>query len=187
MKFEELLEYRNMKKAKQPVFLRQDAHKLKTMDEKWRQPKGMHSKIRKKLRGYRKQPSVGYSSPRLVKGLDKLGNKIIIINNLSSLKDVSTPVILSSALGLKKKIQILKLCLEKKIQVLNVKDVHSFIKNVEENIQKRKLSKAKKEEHKQKSKEESLKKAKEKKKEETEEEKIAREKEEKRAVLEGGQ
>ena len=76
----ELLEIRNKMKAKKPTFLKQDANRLTRLKKQWRQPKGQHSKIRKKLRSYRKQPSMGYSSPKEVRGLTREGHKLIIIN-----------------------------------------------------------------------------------------------------------
>jgi large subunit ribosomal protein L32e len=186
MKKEELLRMRNEKNTRKPEFLRQDAHKKVKLEKKWRQPKGMHSKMRLKLRGYKKQPSMGYGSPKLVRGLDRKGNEMIIVNSIKDLDGVKTPITISSHVGLKKKIEILKVCIEKKIEVLNVKDSASFIKSVEENMKKKKEDSKKKEEKKKKSKEAAEKKAAEKKaKEENVEEKEAREKEEKRKVMEG--
>ena len=46
----DLLKIRRIAKAKKPTFLKQDAHRLAKLSEQWRQPKGQHSKIRKKLR-----------------------------------------------------------------------------------------------------------------------------------------
>ena len=43
-----LLELRKRIKRKKPEFIRQDAHKKKSLESKWRKPKGLHSKMREK-------------------------------------------------------------------------------------------------------------------------------------------
>ncbi len=172
----ELLEIRRKLKKKKPTFLRQDAHRVKKLKKKWRQPKGIHSKMRYKLRSYRKQPSIGYSSPREVRGLDSKGRREIKIENVRDLDKVKVNevIVIGATVGTKKKIEILRKAQEKKLNVKNVKDIEGFIKSVEEKLKKKKEDSKEKEEEKKKSKEEALKKAEEKKKEEekkTEEEK----------------
>ncbi len=179
----ELLQLRRKLKRKKPKFLRQDAHRVKKLEKKWRAPKGRHSKMRFKLRSYRKQPSRGYSSPREVRGLDSKGRKEARVETIQDLKKVKNDeiIVIGSTVGTKKKLEILKKILESKLQVKNVKNVEEFIKKVEEKGKEKKEEAKKKETEKKKSKEEALKKAEEKKKEEekkTEEEK-AKEKEEK--------
>ena len=190
---ERLLQIRKQLKKKKPKFLRQDAHKRKKLEKKWRSPKGMHSKMRKKLRGYRKQPSIGYSSPKKVRHLTESGLKKIIINNIKSLSNINPKtevMVLAKTVGLRKKVELLKKAKEMNIKILNVKDIESFLKNVEEKRKQKKAESEKKEKEKQKVKEEALKKAEEKEKKEkpkTEEEKKVDEKEtkeEKRKVLE---
>jgi large subunit ribosomal protein L32e len=46
----ELLDLRKKAKAKKPTFLKQGANTMVRLRNHWRQPKGQHSKIRKKLR-----------------------------------------------------------------------------------------------------------------------------------------
>ena len=65
------LEIRQKIKSRKPNYLRQDAHKLKKLAKKWRKHRGMHSKMRLKLRSYRKKPEIGYVSPKNVKHLNK--------------------------------------------------------------------------------------------------------------------
>lgn len=191
---ERLLQIRKKLKKKKPKFLRQDAHKRKKLEKKWRQPKGMHSKMRKKLRSYRKQPSIGYSSPKKVRHLTDSGLKKVVVSNIKSLENINPKTevaIIARTLGLKKKIELLKKAKEKIITVLNVKDIDSFIKGVEEKRKQKKAESEKKEKEKQKVKEEALKKAEEKEKQQekpkTEEDKKVEEKkikEEKKKVLE---
>jgi large subunit ribosomal protein L32e len=177
-----LLELRNKMKKKKPNFLRQEAHKKKRLANNWRRAKGRDSKMRRKLRGYRKSPSVGYCSPRKVKGLTREGLKERIVETINDLKSISKNeiIILSKRLGLKKKVLLLKEIEKLGLKVGNVEDIKNFLKVTEEKLKKKKEESRKREEKKKKAKEESLKKAEEKKKkkeEKTEEEK-EREKEE---------
>jgi len=186
----QLLELRKKLKKRKPDFLRQDAHKVKRLKKKWRAPKGIHSKMRRKLRGYRKQPSIGYSSPKKVRYLHPSGLKEILVHNLKNLENINPKIeaaVIAKTVGVRKKIELLKKTKELKINVLNVKNIDEFIKKVEEKFKKQKEKAAKREEEKKKAKEEALKKAKEKKekeKEKTEEEKKKEEEKEKKAVLE---
>jgi len=171
------LELRNAMKKKKPVFLKQDAHKKSKLKKNWRQPRGRHSKIRLKLKSYKKQPSMGYSSPRIVRGLNPKGFKEVHVYNLADLSKIQKDevILIGRTIGLKKKLEILKKIKESKdMTVSNVKDIDKFIKEAEERLSSKKKESDKKEEEKKKSKEEALKKAEEKKKEEekkTEEEK----------------
>jgi len=182
----EKLQLRNEMKAKKPNFLKQDAHKVKKLKKNWRAPRGMHSKLRKRYRSYRKHPSPGYSSPKLVRGLTKEGHKVIIINNLAELENIKIPIIIAARVGDKKKIDIIKKALSQKIKILNIKDPEAYVKKVEETLKKKKEEAKQKKEKKAKKKKETEKKEEKPKKEEpqTEKEKEKEGKEEKRKVLE---
>ncbi len=182
-------------KRKKPGFTRQQSLKSK-LKPKWRRPRGLHSKLRLRKKGHSKVPKIGYGSPK--EGLSPEFETTIIYNlkDLENINPKSQAVLIAGSVGKKKKIELLKKIKTLKINVLNVKDIDSFLKKVEEDILKRKESKLKTEEKKKKAKQEAEKKAKEKKKEEkkekpeedkTEEEKKEEEKakeKEKRKVFE---
>ena len=185
-----LLEQRNKTKRKKPNFLRQDAHRTKSLEKKWIKPKGMHSKMRMKLRSRRVWPSPGYCSPNEVKGLTRKGFQPVLVRNLKNLEgfDSKTQIVVVGHVGLKNKIQILKKCIENKYDVENVKNPQEFITNVEKKIVDTKKVKKDKEEKRKKTKDEQGKKVtKEEKKEavkESQEETKKGEKSEKIKVLE---
>ncbi len=180
----DLLDLRNKIKNKKPSFLRQDAHRIKKLKKKWRRPSGRHSKMRLNLRGYRKQVSVGYGSPKKVKFLNKDGLKEIVVNNLRDLETVKEGVVcIGSKVGLKKKIELLNKIKELKLKVVNIKDVDGFIKNVKEKLDAKSSAKKKKLEAKTKKKKAAIKKAEEKKKK-AEEKEDKEDKKEKTKVLE---
>ena len=104
----ELLEMRNELKKKKPEFIRQDYQKTLRLKRHWRHPEGMHSKMRLKLRGNRRQPSIGFSSPSAVKNLTPLGYKIIIVHSVSQLAKINEPITIASDVGMKKRIEIAK-------------------------------------------------------------------------------
>lgn len=178
-----LLTHRKVMKAKKPRFLRQEGTGITSLAKVWRYPKGIHSKLRKKLRGKIKQPSIGYSSPREVRGLHASGLKPILVftkNQLLNIKQ-GEGVILSAKVGKRNKIELLKVIKEKKIPLLNIKNAESYLSKLEAEKQvkkKKQIEKEKKTEKKEVEK-------KEEKAQETPEEKEKREKEEKRLVLEG--
>jgi len=187
MEKEALLKLKKDICKKRPEFIRQEAHKKKKLEMKWRQPKGQHSKMRKRFLGHRKHPSPGYRVPKKVRGLTLAGLKPVNVSNVRDAErlDPTTEIAVVANVGEKKKIEILKKLLEKNAKILNVKSPQEHIKSIEEALAKRKEETKKKEEKKQKSKEESLKKAKEKTIEEkSAEEKAKEEKEEMKKVLE---
>lgn len=176
-----------MKKTK---FIRQDAHKKSRLGNKWRRPKGLHSKMRLGLKGYRKSISIGFGSPRKTRNLHSSGLKLIVIKSLKELEKINTKkecIAIAKTIGLKKKVEILKQAIKKNIKVVNIKDVNKFLKDVEEKIKKTKEEKEKlkkKKEVKKKEKEKAAeKKTIEEKVEKTDEEKKEEEKKEKDKIL----
>ena len=181
----QLLEIRKKIRAAQPNFTRQEYPARIKLDSRWRKPKGIHSKMKDKKRGKKKQPSVGYSAPREVRGLTNEGLKPILIENLKSIENVTKEniIVLSKQLGMKKRIALLKKIKEKKLKILNVKDIDAKINALLENINKRKKEK---QERMSKKKKEIKKEEKQKEKQEDDsEDKKKKEQEEKRKVLEG--
>ncbi len=166
-----LLEQRRLTKSKKPTFLRQDANRNKSLVKNWRKPKGMHSKMRLHLRGRRASPSPGYSSPRAVRGLTREGLQEVHVYNVKDLQDFNpkTQIIVFGNIGLRNKMGLLKMCIEKKYVVAQIKDIPAFMKKVESDLAARKTKKKQSEEKKTKTKEDVSKKAKDVKQEKKEE------------------
>jgi len=149
---------------------------LKKLKNKWRKPKGLHNKLRLRKGGKGKVVKIGY-------GKKKKGIEIAIINNIKELINAKKDIIISSSVGLKKKVEILEKAKELKLNVLNVKNIDKFM----EKIEKEREDKKKKSVDKVSKKEERLKKEDKKKKENlSKEEKEKKEKQEKKEVLERG-
>ncbi|MBI2672482.1 hypothetical protein HYX16_06120 [Candidatus Woesearchaeota archaeon] len=182
----ELVELRNEMKSNKPKFRRQDWF-LKGLNEKWRKPKGLDSKLRARRRGKGAHISPGYGSPSKVRGLSREGLNFVFVRNLKDLDIIGKDdlIVLNGNLGARKKIEILKKIKEKKLKMFNFNDLEKAIKKFTDNFEARK--KEKEEKKKQKTQKESEKEKAKPKEEikETDEEKKKREQEEKRRVLEG--
>ena len=141
---EDLLKIRKKIKSKKPKFVGQSTHKKTRVTKKWRRAKGQDSKLGHNLRGYKRGLSHGYGSPKDVKGLHPSGLKLKKINTLSDLTKINPKQeagIISSSVGLKKRIKIAKQAKEKSVTIINIKDIEEFLKQAEEKF------KIKKQEH----------------------------------------
>ena len=109
-------------KRKKPVFIRSRGKILRRVGMKWRAPKGIHSKLRMHKREAGNLPRVGYGSPRSVKGLHPSGFEEIMVynsNDVSKVNPQTQACRISSTVGRKKKMEIMKKANEMKIKVLN--------------------------------------------------------------------
>jgi len=139
-----LLELRKKIKKRKPEYIRQEAHKTIRLEDKWRKPKGLHSKMRLHKKGNRASPEVGYGSPKEVRGLHSSGLEMVWIYNPEQLKKVDSKkqgIIIGSTVGLKKKLMIIGKCKESNIKILNMKDVDAFTKKANEDIANKKKAK----------------------------------------------
>jgi large subunit ribosomal protein L32e len=168
-----LLELRKKMKNKKPTFLRQDAHKKKRLGEGWRRPKGMHSKMRLRHRDKRTRPEPGFGSPKAVYGLSKEGLQYV---NIATVKEVGSidkqkqGIVISSSVGKKNRIQIIKKALELNIKILNLKEPQKYVEKIEKEMQEKAEKKKSKVEKKEKKEKDKEKKAEKKEKEEGKEE-----------------
>ncbi len=141
-------------------FLRQNSNRKK-LKQKWRKPSGIHSKLRLNKAGHRKKPSPGFRNQKK----ERVSN-VSLINSIYDLSNAKQSILLSSSLGLKKRLEILKRARELNLNILNIKNPDEFIKKANESLEKRKHEKKKKETEKSKSKEKSVKEAEKKKQDE---------------------
>ncbi|MFH1174687.1 MAG: eL32 family ribosomal protein [archaeon] len=92
-----------MKKRK-PVFTRQDNHK-KRLAPGWRKPKGCHSKMRHKIKGYKRNVTTGYGTPRQLRHTDLHGKTIRTIANVEDMLRLPKEcvVIIARTVGMQKR------------------------------------------------------------------------------------
>ena len=186
-----LLEQRKELKNKKPSFRRHDSHKKHKLKSNWRRPKGLQNKLRLNKRGYGTKVSTGWGSPKAVKGLHPSGLEPVRVNNVNDLKEVDKKeqgVIIASAVGDRKRVQIIEEAKKQDIKILNL-DPDKYMEKVEKRLKKQKAEKKEREDRKKKTEKEAEKEAekqeeKEEKEEElSEEEKKKQEKKEKDKVL----
>ena len=154
-------------KRKKPNFVVKESKFSARVNKRWRYPRGKHSAVRQRHKGRPPLPTPGYGSPKSVKFLNKDGFKEILVRNekdLLEIKDQNHIALFSSTMGVKKKITLLELAIEKKISVAKVKDIQEKIKELKNSFDARKKLKQKKVQQKSK-KEDSRKKQAEEKKE----------------------
>ena len=176
------METTKLLKRKKPVFRRQDSHKKKRINPRWRAARGLQSKIRLAKKGYMKKPKTGYGSNSSIKGKTKESLMPIEITKKEELTQIKKgEVVIIKNIGLKKRIDIVKEAIKLKITLLNIKDPLAFLKKVEDEIKQKKEAKKKKTAKKEVSKTEAKKKAVEKVKGEVKEKTEEEIKEEKKA------
>lgn len=111
---------------KKPTFLRSDTvrhirlGKTKRRLQKWRRPKGRHSKMRRKHVGYPVQPGIGYKQAAPVSGLIK-GKKPVHITTLKDMDSLQKGqlIIINRRIGARKRVDLLKKAHELHLSVLN--------------------------------------------------------------------
>ena len=117
-----LLALRNEMSNDRIAFLRQEWFRYSRLGEKWRKPRGMHSKMR---RHYSYRPnvvSIGYRGPAKVRGLHSSGFQEVMVYNPEQLDNVdpkTQAVRVGSSVGFKKRQAIEAKADEMGIRVLN--------------------------------------------------------------------
>ncbi|MBW3012176.1 50S ribosomal protein L32e [Candidatus Woesearchaeota archaeon] len=176
MDTKKLIEIKQQHSKRKPYFLRQCTHKLKALKIKWRKPKGLHSKLKNAKAGHSKSVKVGYRAPAVVRTMHPSGLFPVAVSNVADLGKISggQGALVSSTVGLRKKLQIVDEAKKKNIAILNIKEIEKFVEQANALLEKRKQ--ARKEMLEGKEKKKAKKKKKEEKKEEPKEEKTVEEK-----------
>jgi len=107
---------------KKPKFRRWLSQTYKRLEESWRKPRGIQSKIRIRRKGKIRMPSVGWGAPKTSRGLHPSGFKEIVVYSIKDLERVNPEkeaVKISHRVGKKKREEIVKKANELKIKVLN--------------------------------------------------------------------
>lgn len=142
----ELLKVRSLIKRRKPTYTRQQTNQFaKFAKDGWRKPKGYQSKMRLRRRGHKGMPTVGFGSPKEVKGLNKAGFKEVVVKNIEDLKKVNTKeeiAVIGRTVGAKKKVAILEEAKKLKVNFANVFDVDGTIKSLTKEPKKKVVKKS---------------------------------------------
>lgn len=91
-------------------------------DLKWRKPRGKDNPMRLKLKGHPPVVSAGYGSPTVIKGLHPSGLRPVVVSSmreLAGLDPTSHIVYISSSVGLRKKLEIIRKAQEMGFKIAN--------------------------------------------------------------------
>lgn len=108
--------------GRRPTFLRQEWFRFQRLGEKWRKPRGMHSKMRVHMRYRGKNVRIGYRGPTDVRGLHPSGFVEVLVFNVNDLRDINPKtqaVRIGHGVGAKKRKDIVDTATKKDIRILN--------------------------------------------------------------------
>jgi large subunit ribosomal protein L32e len=118
-----LMELRKLINKKRPSFRRVESWRYKRVKDSWRKARGIDSQTRKKEKSGVKSPTVGYRTPKKVRGLHPSGYvevRVIRIQDLAKLNKNIHAIKISSKLGSKKRVALIDYCQRRGFRILNL-------------------------------------------------------------------
>jgi large subunit ribosomal protein L32e len=118
---------RERQKRRRPDFRRQEWFRYKKLGKSWRRPRGLHSKMRRGMKYRSKMASVGFRSPRKVRGLHPSGFEEVLIHNTQELEVLDPKkhaARIGHSVGTRKRIDIESRADEIGVRILNRSIVH---------------------------------------------------------------
>ena len=111
-----------MNPKKKPNFIRQSGHAYVRLGDKWRRPRGTHSKLKIKQEGKGFIPNPGYGAPRSMRHKHPSGLGEVMVHNSQEVQKIDPKTQagrIAASVGRKKKFEIFKKAEEMKIRILN--------------------------------------------------------------------
>jgi len=119
---EHVIKERQRIKNKKPKFRRQESWRYKRVKENWRKARGIDNKMRMKLKGWPRTPTIGYRGPKNARYLHPSGFVEVLVHNVDDIEkiDPKTQAIrIAHTIGAKKRIEISTRADEKGVRILN--------------------------------------------------------------------
>ncbi len=116
------LEFRSAKNDARPAFKRQEWFRYQRLGEKWRKPRGIHSKMRRHLSYRPPVVSIGFRGPKMVRDYHPSGFQEVMVYNPGQVDAVDPKVQairIGGTVGGKKRMAIIEKADELSIRVLN--------------------------------------------------------------------
>jgi large subunit ribosomal protein L32e len=120
---ERLLQIRKEMKKRRPAFKRWESWRLVRVKEAWRKARGIDSKTRRKTKTGIISPSIGYRTPKKVRGLHPSGYDEVRVEQLDDLENLSPKkhaIKIASRLGAKKRLELIEYAQKRNFRILNV-------------------------------------------------------------------
>jgi len=133
---------RTKEKNKKPKFRRQESWRQKRIRENWRRPRGLDSKMRKRVKGWPSSPRSGHRGPKVARSLHPSGFREVRVFNVDDLGHVDPQfeaIRVAHTVSVRKKTEIVNRAKEMGIHVLNPEK----IEELEEPVTEKPESKAK--------------------------------------------
>ena len=108
--------------GRRPAFKRQEWFRYSKLGEKWRRPKGIHSKMKRNLKRRPAVVDIGFRGPRAARYLHPSGFEEVLVHNIDGLENIDPKVQavrIGGTVGTRKRIQIEDRAAELGIRVLN--------------------------------------------------------------------
>lgn len=125
-------------KRKKPDFKRQESWRYKRVKENWRKPRGIDSKMRKKVKGWPPSPEAGYRSPKKIRGLHPSGYaevRVQTVDDLIRIDSETQAIRIARTVGARKRVEISARAEEREIHVLNPRKVKELEEFEEEEVE----------------------------------------------------
>jgi large subunit ribosomal protein L32e len=129
------LRLREILKHKRPDFVRQESWRYKRIKENWRRPRGLDSKMRRKIKGWPKSPEAGYRGPKAARGLHPSGYEEVLVYNPDDLEKVDPQkqaIRIAHTVGAKKRMEIIAKATSKGVKILNPKEIELEVEEEKE-------------------------------------------------------
>ena len=113
-------------KRKKPEFRRQGSRKHIRVKTAWARPRGKDSKMRYGIKGWPKSVSIGYRSPKALRGLHPSRLEEVLVyrpEDLDSIDPVRQSARIGHTVGARKRTAIVEKAKEQKIRILNPQGV----------------------------------------------------------------
>lgn len=130
-----------------PKFVRKESTKVSKLGfrrkklQKWRRQKGKHNKIRQKMKGYTRRPTIGFGRKKERRHLIQGIRPVLIFNDSDLAKVQKNQMAIIAHTSRKNKIKIAKKAQEMNIKIKNL-DLKMFLESIEkEKAQKNKIEK----------------------------------------------
>lgn len=118
-----LMKLRKKINKKKPSFRRVESWRYKRVKDSWRKARGIDSKTREKKKSGIKSPTVGYRTPKKVRGLHPSGYEEVRVTTMKDLNNLNKnyhAIKISSNIGSKKRVVLIDYCQKRGFKILNL-------------------------------------------------------------------